>query len=195
MPDLERRQCVAELRTKGNRLEGYGLVFGKLSEDLGDFREIIAPGAVVLADDVLSYWDHDPARLLARTSSGTLELEVDDVGLRYGLELPATDYAANLRALVQRRDVPGSSFTFRTLADSWNFESDPPIRTLDRVMVFEVGPVAMPAYPDTTTALRQMAEARSRNPARGSAGSADARASRLRRLRRLELEIGGPADR
>jgi len=48
MSDMERRCVTVELRASaedGRRLEGYAVVFGSMSEDLGGFREIIEPGA------------------------------------------------------------------------------------------------------------------------------------------------------
>ena len=81
---------VEQMRTEGNTVHGHASVFNVLSEDLGGFRERIAPGAFtgVLDADVRLLVNHDPDRILARTKSGTLRMSQDDTGLAFEAELP-----------------------------------------------------------------------------------------------------------
>ena len=63
------------------RLEGYAVVFGAISEDPGGFRETFEPGAFTDAlaaqPDVLALVNHDPNRVIGRTTNGTPELQQD----------------------------------------------------------------------------------------------------------------------
>ena len=123
---IETRQIIeaAELRAaddQPDRLTGYAAVFNSLSEDLGGFRERIAPGAFkrTLNDnaDVLALVGHKRDLPLGRTASGTLTLAEDDRGLRIAIDLPDTSYARDLRASVKRRDITGMSFGFSVAED------------------------------------------------------------------------------
>lgn len=149
------------------RLGGYALKFGKLSRNLGGFVEQIAPTALAktLSDggDVLCRYQHEDGLLLGRTLSGTLRLSVDEVGLAYEVDLPDTSYARDLSALAERGDVRHSSFAFQVMpdGDEWSLtESGFPLRTLTEIHLVDVAPVVNPAYLDTTSGLRSLAEAR-----------------------------------
>ena len=48
------------------------------------------------------------------------------------------------------------SFGFETLADRWEKIDEQEVRTLMKVRLFDVSPVAFPAYPDTEVALRRL---------------------------------------
>lgn len=158
---------VVQLRAaeEGNRLGGYALKFNRLSQNLGGFVERIAPGALTktLRDggDVLARFQHEDHYLLGRTTSGTLRLALTDEGLDYEVDLPDTDYAHNLAALAARGDVQHSSFAFHTIDDEWGFtEQGFPLRTLLEIQLVDVAPVVQPAYLDTTSGLRSLAESR-----------------------------------
>src|SRR5436190_5368915 len=75
-----------------NRLVGYAAVYNSLSADLGGFKERIKPGAfrssVTGGTDIRALVDHDASKILGRTSSGTLRLSEDQVGLRIEIDLP-----------------------------------------------------------------------------------------------------------
>lgn len=150
---LERR-AFAEVRASGRRLEGYAATFGREAR-LGSIVETIAPGAFAssLAGDVLALMDHDPARVLGRTRSGTLRLSEDSKGLAFSLDLPETQAGRDVLELAQRNDLGGMSFGFRVPqgGDRWQGER----RTLVRLDLREISVVsAHPAYPDTSLALR-----------------------------------------
>ena len=77
-------------------VEGYALVFGKQSRDLGGFTEVIEPTAlegILEKSDILCLLNHNEDRgILARSKYGTgsLELTIDDTGLKYRFEAPNT---------------------------------------------------------------------------------------------------------
>lgn len=155
---------TVELRATGdgsNVATGYAAVFNRSSEDLGGFTESVAPGAfdkTLREADVVALWNHDEQDLLGRTSARTLRLATDDVGLRYEIDLPDTTAGRDLGVLLERGDVRGSSFAFRTIADVWEEDEESIHRTLKEVQLYDVSPVTRPAYPDTTSALRSLAQ-------------------------------------
>ena len=128
MHELRANKDRPELRTAENSqpsLEGYGATFERLSQNLGGFVEIIDPQAFTdtlrHADrNIIGAFNHDMSLLLATTDSGTLELGIDETGLRYAMQLDVTDPdAQRVMAKVKAGKVRGSSFSFSTLADSW----------------------------------------------------------------------------
>lgn len=167
MSDIELRfVTVDELRStpaaegKPATLAGYAAVFGSTSEDLGGFREIIAPGAfrdaLAGGGDIRALFSHDPDQLLGRTSSGTLRLREDDKGLAFDLDVPDTTYARDMMEMVKRKDIRGMSFGFRTPkgGDSWAKAGGALIRTLHNIGLGEISVVASPAYRDTSLSVR-----------------------------------------
>ena len=143
-----------------NRLSGYAAVFDQLSENLGGFREKIAPGAFdkVLKDDVRALFNHEPNLILGRTRANTLKLEIDATGLHYRIDPPDTQYARDLTESIKRGDITQSSFAFRVEDDHWNEDDDGRlIRTIKQFKrLYDISPVTYPAYPDTTVAARSM---------------------------------------
>ena len=146
--------------TGGGKIAGYAAMFNTLSQDLGGFKERIAPGAFdnVLEDDVRAVFNHDPSLLLGRSTAGTLRLSVDGTGLNYEVDLPDTTLARDLSELMSRGDISQSSFRFSVLQDSWSIGEDGgEIRTIEQVgQLVDVSPVTYPAYLDATVAKRSL---------------------------------------
>lgn len=103
-------------------------------------------------------------------------LEEDKTGARYDVDLFDSSYVRDLLPALDA-GVYGSSYRFRVLADSWDYE--PPVsdhnpdgipeRTITEQMVFEHGPTVFPANPHATAGLRSATDRyyerlRSRNP-------------------------------
>jgi HK97 family phage prohead protease len=115
-----------ELRSVEGRglLVGRPVVYDSWSEPIGGmFRERILPGAfdewLAGEPDVIACVNHDPARLLGRTASGTVRLVNDKQGLSVEVDPPATTYAADLAESVKRGDIRGMSFVFECTEDRW----------------------------------------------------------------------------
>ena len=156
---VEQRAYDGELKAavEGRTVEGYASVFNSMSEDLGGFREIILPGAFseVLDNDVRALYNHDSNYLLARTTSGTLELKEDDKGLYYRFEMPNTSYGNDMLELFRRGDLSQSSFGFTVEKDSWRMQDGQHVRYIERVgSLFDVSPVVYPAYTAASSGLR-----------------------------------------
>jgi HK97 family phage prohead protease len=192
----------AEIRVRRNEngekhIVGYAAVFDKKSQDLGGFIEKIDKKAfdqcMKRNCDVRALKNHDPTHLLGRTKSGTLELEVDERGLRYDIAVPETVIGRDTVTEIERGDLDGSSFSFTTEdedGDEWDDKADPPVRTLRNIRdLFDVGPVTYPAYLDTEVKCRsldRLKESRARERQREEERRVDA-AEIIRRHRRLAL--------
>ena len=156
----ETRLGTIELRGDDGeqRISGYAAVFNTLSDNLGGFREKIAPGAFdsVMDDDVRALFNHEPHMILGRTTADTLQLEVDDHGLRYRIDPPDTQYARDLVKSIERKDVTQSSFAFWVEDDKWDEDDEGRvIRTIKQFRrLYDISPVTYPAYPDTSVAAR-----------------------------------------
>jgi hypothetical protein len=189
-----------ELRLEGDdeapKLVGHIAVFNQLSEDLFDFKEKIAPGAFaesIRRDDIRALWNHENDLVLGRTSSGTLELEEDDVGLAFKNVPPDTTWFKDRMVSLKRKDVTGASFGFITEEDEWEVDPDDPqmrIRTLVKLRLLEVSPgVTFPAYPQPDVAIRSMQRWEEEQKKESGQAGAEAQCLDLRkkRLRLLEL--------
>ena len=124
-------------------LEGYAAVYNS-ETDLGHFREVIRPGAFddVLDNDVRALINHDPNLILGRTTNGTLELSVDERGLKYRVKLGDQQYAKDFYESVKRGDISQSSFAFTIDKQSWNEERT--VRSVDKVrQLLDVSPVSI----------------------------------------------------
>lgn len=158
---LEKR--TSKMEQEGGKLVGYAAVYAPaMSEDLGGFREKISPGAFDKSlennADIRALWDHNTSQPLARTTNGSLKVSSDKRGLRVEIELPeGVSYADDLRQLVRSGVVNQMSFGFLVPpgGDTWEKDEDGnALRTLNSIDLHEVSVVSIPAYPDTTVALR-----------------------------------------
>jgi len=143
--------------TEQPKIVGYAAVFNQLSEDLGGFREKIAPGAfrkTIQEADIRALWNHDSNYVLGRNKSGTLKLEEDNHGLRIEITPPNTTWARDLITSIKRGDVDQMSFGFRAIKDRWEVDDGQNIRTLLEVSLFDVSPVTYPAYSQTAVSTR-----------------------------------------
>ena len=150
---------VSEVRAASDdtlTVSGYAAVFDDIT-DIGYFKERIARGAFegVMQDDVRLLINHTGVPL-ARTTNGTLDLEVDDTGLRYTARLADTTEGRDLYKLIKRGDISQSSFAFTIADEDWDRKAN--LRTITRMgALLDVSPVTYPAYPTTTVAARAKA--------------------------------------
>lgn len=158
---------TVELRAKddeeGRWAVGHGAVFEVPTEIYG-ITEIVEKGAfakTIKEADVRGLFNHDPNRLIGTTSAGTLTLREDPDGLWYEDDLPDTPTGNEVRTLLGRKDLKGSSIGFRTIVDLWTEKKDGTIeRRIKEVALRDTGPVTFPAYDATDAALRSLAEFR-----------------------------------
>jgi hypothetical protein len=154
---------VVEARAGGERrIGGFALKYGTRSQNLGGFVETIDPRFLAKSEGdgwpgVMARWNHEDAFLLGTTAAATLRLDNSLEGLDYEVDVPAA--RADVYELVQRGDVNRSSFAFVTFEDDWGLTEDGfALRTLLSGRLVDVAPVNTPAYLDTSTGLRSLAE-------------------------------------
>jgi HK97 family phage prohead protease len=146
---------------------GMRIPFGKQSEDMG-FTEIIDPGAFTktlseAGSDIVSLWSHLPEYVLGRQSNRTLTVSAGPESLDAEVTLDPNNrmHMDCFAPSVARGDVMGSSFGFETVRDRWEDQADGSVvRTLLEVKLYEVSPVAFPAYPDSEAESRAARETR-----------------------------------
>jgi HK97 family phage prohead protease len=170
---------------------GYAAKFDRQSRNLGGFVEAIRSTAFNKSrgdgwPDVVARYNHDDNMLLGTTGAGTLRLSVDDIGLFYEVDPPQA--RADILELVARGDVAKSSFAFRVMpdGDEWGLNDlDIPLRTLTNVQLVDVAPVNTPAYLDTSSGLRSLAERDGGRLRRGPQARAGQRAPQVLQAHRL----------
>lgn len=157
---MERPENQAEQRT----IEGHAAVFNEWSETLGlhfPYQERVLPGAFresIHVDDVRALFNHDPNYVLGRNTSGTLQLEEDEKGLKVRIYPPDTQWARDLMTSIDRGDINQMSFGFVVEKDHWGVENERDVRSLEKVRLFDVSPVTYPAYRQTDVGVRSMQE-------------------------------------
>lgn len=130
MSGLHLREATEEGK-ESRTIEGYALKFGVRSKLLCEwwrsYYEVLEPGCITM--DTLNKQDirltmfHDQKIILGRSKngSGTLNYEVDEVGVKFWAEMPSTADGDKALELVQRGDIDGCSFIYSTdEADSEN---------------------------------------------------------------------------
>jgi HK97 family phage prohead protease len=153
------RAIVVDNESELPTIVGYASVFDSESRDLGQFKEIIKPGAfdraLVEEHDVRALVDHDPKMILGRSKSGTLRMLVDEVGLRVEIDPPDTSVGRDTIESIRRGDLDSMSFGFVVRNDHWREEEGQAIREINDLDLFDVSVVSFPAYEDTSVAVRR----------------------------------------
>jgi hypothetical protein len=160
-PDLERR-ALADVSLAQRKIVGYAVMFNELSGDLGGFREVIVPEAVDRtlreALDVRALVDHDPSKVLGRTTAKTLRLAKDARGLRVEIDPPDTTVGRDVLALVERGDVTGMSFSFQVVrphGERFESRDGQTVRIVSDMRLQDVSVVTFPAYQTTDVQVAQ----------------------------------------
>jgi uncharacterized protein len=184
---IETRQSeAANEGTAGRQIVGHAAVFNEWTTLYEGrywvWREVIRPGAFAAAikegQDVRALFNHDANVLLGRTTSGTLELTEDVVGLLTRTDPPDTQTVRDLVLTpMERGDLDGMSFAFAVKRGDKVTETKTPtgyvIETAgERITVryegereieereilsadlYDVSPVTYPQYTGTDVAYR-----------------------------------------
>ena len=159
---------IGELRATakdgGHVIEGLACPYETWSEPIyGMFMEQFARGAfrdhLKSEPDVIATINHNPQFLTGRSSSGTLELVDKNDGVHIRNKLPNTTYVKDLIENIERKDIRGMSFIFdcKREDETWLHDGvDMPQRTINKAKILEVTYTPIPAYKDTSLALRSM---------------------------------------
>jgi HK97 family phage prohead protease len=161
-PEIRTTSTEFELRAEegdGMTFTGYASVFNSSSEDLGGFREFVAPGAfkrsLQARNEIKLLWNHDTNEPLASVRGGSLQLMEDNYGLKVTAKLPNTTRGRDVAELLRSKVIDSMSFGFNVIKDSWSNNGS--VRTLESVRLSEVSVVTFPAYQATTAQVRSVA--------------------------------------
>ena len=139
-------------------VEGYAVRYGVNSSDRGGYVVRFEPGSMRLpADgrDVRALYGHDELHVLGRTGNGTLRLSEDDAGVRFELDLPATQAGRDVAELLRRRDVSGMSFGMFGLSHRWEQDDGVEVKVVEAFELDEVTATGNPAFREATAALKE----------------------------------------
>ena len=153
--EKEIRYFDSEVRGEGESREirGTAAVFGKRSQNLGWFVEVIDKNAFDNCDmgDVIACRNHDPDKVMARTSNKSLELSTSGDGLHYRFDAPNTTVGNDTLEDIRIGNIDKSSFAFTIKRDKWETLDDGnELRTILEIdKLYDVSPVTNPAYLQT----------------------------------------------
>lgn len=138
-------------------IEGYPITFGEPATHFG-MTEIIEPSALAGTDmtDVPLRYNHEESFLiLARTRNGSLELSVDDVGLKMKAELIDTSSNVDIYKSIQAGLLDKMSFAFTVDEEDYDHETD--TRSIKKInKLWDVSVVDIPYYDSTSVAARKL---------------------------------------
>ena len=165
MENANKEYRLAEVRTTESSdenemiIEGYAVVFNQIT-DLGWCKEIIDRNAfngADMKDCVLKYNHEDSIFILARTRNKSLELTIDDHGLKVRAKLIDTTNNRDIYKMIKEGLLDKMSFGFTVAERSWDYETD--TRTILRISkLFDVSVVDFPAYEQTEIYTRNKNE-------------------------------------
>jgi uncharacterized protein len=163
-----------EIRAKDenedNRTISGAIKYNNESREMRDywgdsFVEEIAEGAFAESlkqRGVVGLWSHDTSQVLGNTKSGTLRIDNTQTELRFELDIPDTSVGNDAWALIKRGDVDGVSFGMKVTKEKWSSEERDEGKIYKRTILdaelYEISPVAFPAYPSNEVAVRSLDE-------------------------------------
>lgn len=148
------------------------------------YSEIIKRGAFTGAEmtDVVMNYNHD-GKPVARTKNQTLQLIVNDVGLKVRADLGGTEEGRKLHSEIKGGYLDKMSFSFKVPQGGDNYVKETRTRQINQFKrIFDVAVVDIPAYDSTNI------QARSYFKAEAEKELAEARERRKQKLRIL-LEV------
>ena len=161
-----RLECRDAQEDSPRIISGYAAVFNQVAQ-IGRwyrYKEQIASGAFEGCnyDKCVACFNHNTDNILARYSSGTLKLSVDEVGLRFEFEVPNTTVGNDMYELVKRGDISQCSFAFVVAEESWKYDEqndENDLRTIEEIAeLWDVSLVTYPAYEGTSVDARSAEE-------------------------------------
>lgn len=157
--DVELRSAQEE----GREVEGYAVVFNQ-SADLGWFTEEIDSHAFDNADmsNVYLLFNHDDNNVLAGTTNGSLQMTIDERGLKQTSNIIDTSIGEDVLKLVKNGLINKMSFAFTIDPDGgeeWISGEDKDHRIIRKIdHLFDLSLVTYPAYPQTSAYARSQTD-------------------------------------
>jgi len=148
---------------EGMFVEGYAAVFDHstvmFEYDGVEYKEVICRGAFDKAQmsDVVMNFDHQ-GKPVARTKNSTLNLTIDDIGLKIKADLSGTQEARTLYEEIKAGYIDKMSFAF-TVADE-SYDKATHTRSINGIKrLYDVAAVSIPVYDSTSIQARSFFEA------------------------------------
>lgn len=140
-------------------IEGYINKFDKKSQFMKFFEQVDRNAfnrTLAQGHNIFGMYNHSSDKILGSTKTGSLKLSVDEVGLRFSLQInPNVSYAKDVYELVRSGDVDGCSFGFYVLEDEWSYQDDgTELRTILDLELLECTITPFPAYLDSEASVR-----------------------------------------
>lgn len=141
-------------------LEGVPIVFDTptiINDKFGSYKEIIKSGALsdISFDDTTLLYNHDLSKVPLARSPKTMQLFVEDNGVKMIANLANTENAKEIYAAVKRGDLSGMSFAFKVPKGGDYFDPNTNTRTINKIeKIYEVSILPFPAYPQTSVEAR-----------------------------------------
>lgn len=165
-PELRMEQVLREDGSAQRYISGYAVVFEQYSRSFYDeWVEIIDRNAFANTDmsDVVMVVDHshNAGDVLARSRNGegTLDITVDEVGVKFRFAVPDTTVGRDIAQLIERGDISECSFAFWVKADEWRYGVGFGDKTMDERRILAVDKLAdlsivmRGAYPTTSVGI------------------------------------------
>lgn len=138
-------------------ISGVAVVFDQPSQPM-PFVEVISDQAFNGVDlsDVKLLYSHDFGNILARTDSGTLQLDLTDNGLDFTATLPDTQLGHDVYTDILNGNLKGMSFGFTIEDDSWSVQNGVQVHTINQIgLVEEISITSLPAYTETSLMVQR----------------------------------------
>ena len=139
-------------------IEGYAVVFDKPATH--SFTEIIAKTAFDkcdMSDVALKYNHEDNHLIIARTRNKSLQLIIDDIGLKVRAILIDTQSNLDIYKSIKAGLIDKMSFAFLVGEDEWDLKTNTrTIKSIERLL--DVSVVDMPFYDSTSIYARALSE-------------------------------------
>lgn len=141
---------------EGRTIRGSVVLAGSRTRRNGEWLEV-DPAALVKADasNVAGRFNHDPDKVMGRTSNGTVRVTRTETGIDYEIDVNETSFGNDALVMARRGDFGGSSFEIEDIRSS--FYADPDtgerVRRITSIKrLTDVSPVIDPAFSNSTVA-------------------------------------------
>lgn len=166
LPDVELRHAPATVNGTSNlsltvtedegvtTLGGYAILWGQPSRPIIEkgvtFIERIQRGACrdSIKAGIACLVEHRPELILGKTPL-TLQVEEDEIGLRFQVNLPDTQAGRDVLTSIKRGDIGGCSFNMRMAKSNWARDVDGLQREVTYFELNEITLTAFPSYPQS----------------------------------------------
>jgi hypothetical protein len=170
MTKKEHERRLIEIRAVENEenkmiIEGYAIIFNQpATHDYGSrkFTETIKSGSLdgaEMKDVPLRYNHNDTWLIMARTRNQSLQLIIDDKGLKIRAELLDTQSNRDAYKAIQAGLIDKMSFAFSVAdgGDTWSFGKDETTRDVTKIArLWDVSVVDTPFYDSTSIYARSL---------------------------------------